>query len=358
MQNGLRRRRVYRSRNDTSGAGRRGVAQAPPCRTGHRSSDRRSWHRCSWHRRSWHRLVRSRRCVSAVACHRCLLNHGTAGGSRSRQRGARRSRRLGVGDFDGCARRRTPRHPRCRRGGRRRNGRRGDRGGRPHRHGDRRGDRHEQRRGGSRRNRARGRRRVRREQNGWRGYGRRRSRFDRRRRRAALGRRLCLRPGGQHGQWIEVALILRGDPQAQMDVRLRELRVAARSDRADRVPLADRCALLRDDRAEVRERHRVTVGRRDGEGFARRWDRAGERDRPRGGRQHGVTRLGTDVDPTVLPGRVRAPGVEHERLQNGAVDRPRPRAGDGRESEHGDGGQEHEQETPDRRGHRHETPPC
>ena len=80
-------------------------------------------------------------------------------------------------------------------------------------------------------------------------------------------------------------------------------------------------------------------------------------DRPRGGRQHGIARVGGDVDSSVLPGRVRGRGVEHERLQNGPLDGPRPGTGDRRESEYRDDKQEHDQETLDRSEHGHEAPP-
>ena len=57
---------------------------------------------------------------------------------------------------------------------------------------------------------------------------------------------------------------------------------------------------------------------------------------PAAGARTACAGVGADVDPAVLPGGVRVRGVEDERLQDRAVDRPRPRAGDRREDEHRD----------------------
>jgi hypothetical protein len=108
-----------------------------------------------------------------------------------------------------------------------------------------------------------------------RGAGRRRGRGcrDGRRRRSDLYRWCGRRRGGsacrQERQRIEVALRLRGDPDAEVDVRLRHVLVAARADHSDGAAFRDRSALRRSDRAEVRQRHRVPVRGRDRHALAR-----------------------------------------------------------------------------------------
>jgi hypothetical protein len=146
--------------------------------------------------------------------------------------------------------------------------------------------------------------------NGLRRSGRRRDR--RCRSRHALRWRPVARR--QHGQRVDVALLLRCDPHSEMHVGLRLLRVAARPDRSGWVALGDRRALVGDDRAQMRQGDDEPVGRSDRDGLARRWDGPGERHRSGRGRQHRPAGVRTDVDPAVLPAAVRARRVENERL--------------------------------------------
>jgi hypothetical protein len=73
----------------------------------------------------------------------------------------------------------------------------------------------------------------------------------------------------QERQRVEVALRLRSDPDAEVDVRQRHVFVATRADDTDGAALRDRRALSRGNRAEMRQRHRVPVRRRDRHALAR-----------------------------------------------------------------------------------------
>ena len=158
--------------------------------------------------------------------------------------------------------------------------------------------------------------------------GRRRRRRDRSRRRGRARR--------QEAERVDIALVLRGDPDTEVDVGLRQLGVATRPDGADDSPLRERSTLLDRDRAEVRERDGIAVERRDRDALAGRRNGAGEGDDARRGREDRRPCLAADVDAAVLPGRVRVRGVERERLQHRAVDRPRPRLRGGHENECGE----------------------
>ncbi len=132
--------------------------------------------------------------------------------------------------------------------------------------------------------------------------------------------------GGQERERVEIPLLLRGPAEAEMDVGLRDLDLAARPDRADPCPFGDRGALGRADRAEVRQRHRVTVGRLDRDALPRGRDRPGEGDRPRGGRDDRRAGVASHVDASMLAGRVRMRRIEDERLEHGTARGPRPGA--------------------------------
>ena len=151
----------------------------------------------------------------------------------------------------------------------------------------------------------------------------------RRRRRLAARRQVCQR--------VEVALRVGGRPEAEVHVSAGDLGGAARTGEADHVPLGEGRAFGCAERAEVRERDREPVGRRDRDRLAGAGDRAGERHRAGGGRTHGLARLGADVDPAVLARRVRVRRIEDERLQDVAAGRPRPGAGAGGQEGRGHG---------------------
>ena len=117
--------------------------------------------------------------------------------------------------------------------------------------------------GGDRASRRRGRRCGRRR-------GRRRGRCDRRRGCHGLrrGRRLRTRRGRrgplrQQTERVDIALLVRGVPDTEMDARDRLLGRPARAHRPDRRALRDGLALRDADRPEVDERHGVAVLRED-----------------------------------------------------------------------------------------------
>jgi hypothetical protein len=136
------------------------------------------------------------------------------------------------------------------------------------------------RRGSSRRSgdRSGWRRRRGRLRRGSRGRGRSRAR-DR-------GRRVAARAHGQESERIEVALLVRGRADPEVDVRRRLLRVAARPDRADDVPLGHGRPLRDGQRAEMGQGHVETAVGRDRRAQARARDGAGEGHRARGRRAH------------------------------------------------------------------------
>jgi hypothetical protein len=131
----------------------------------------------------------------------------------------------------------------------------------------------------------------------------------------------------QQRQRVEIAVVVGGRADPEMDVRHVELRRAARADGADRRPLVDLRALRDRDRAEVRQRHGQRVARQDRHCPAARRDRAGERHGPGDRRRDVGSGRGADVDAAVLPARVRMRRIEGERREHGALDRPRPRPG-------------------------------
>jgi hypothetical protein len=149
------------------------------------------------------------------------------------------------------------------------------------------------------------------------GSGRGRSRSDRRR-----GRRHDR--GRQEPQWVEVALGLGRDTDPKMDVRLRHLGVSRGPCRGHGLTFADRRSFRDGERAEMRERDGVAVGRRDREALARDRDGSGERHRPGRGRDDAGAGLGAEIDAAVLAGCIGMRRVVGERLQHRPVDGPRP----------------------------------
>jgi len=139
--------------------------------------------------------------------------------------------------------------------------------------------------------------------------------------------------GGEQPQWIDVALLVGLETNAEVHVRTGHLGVAGRTDGAYALALGDHLASRNRDRPEVRERHRIPVGRVDRDAPAGGGHRACERDGPGGGRSHGVTLRSRHVDASMLTSRVRMGVVERERLDDGASGRPRPRGSGAREGE-------------------------
>jgi hypothetical protein len=145
-------------------------------------------------------------------------------------------------------------------------------------------------------------------------------------------RRLVHRPRGQQREWVEVAVRIRGQADAEVDVRLIPFGLTARADRGHDVAFLDRGAGRHADRADVHERDRVAVrsANRHAEPFVRHL--AGEGDDAGRGRAEVGARRASDVDPAML-----APGVRivvgRERSQNRSVDWPRPPGRRGAEDE-------------------------
>jgi hypothetical protein len=152
-----------------------------------------------------------------------------------------------------------------------------------------------------------------------------------------LGRRRLLRcaPGRQERQRVDVAVRVRGQADAQIDVRLGPLGLAARADRADDVALGDLGSDRDPDRAEMDERDRVPVLGTDRQAEPLLWKPAGEGDDSGRCGTDVRTGRGADVDPAVLAAGVRIP-IGDERPEHRPVDRPGPGRGPGREHESGE----------------------
>jgi hypothetical protein len=156
-------------------------------------------------------------------------------------------------------------------------------------------------------------------------HGRRRRRGNRRR----IGSRGRIRR--QEPEWVEVAELVGCQTDPEVDVRNGLLGRSARPHRGDGVTLGDGRALRDDERAEMRERHRVAVGGLDREALATRRHEAGEAHRPARRRDDRIAlRRGADVDAAVLARGVRVRLVVRERLEHRPMDRPAPRLRDRR----------------------------
>jgi hypothetical protein len=108
----------------------------------------------------------------------------------------------------------------------------------------------------------------------------------------------------QQRERIDVAVGIRRDPDAEMDVGLGVLGGAARPDRPEGRALRDGLLGSHAERAEVDERDRVAVGRLHRDGSASAGNRAGEADDSCRRREDGRTRRSCDVDAAVLPAGV------------------------------------------------------
>ena len=141
-------------------------------------------------------------------------------------------------------------------------------------------------------------------------------------RRHGCSRRVGSTPRRKQAERIDVGLA-RTDSDAEMDVRDAVLGLARRPDLGDQVSSGHRRSASDPQRAEVRERHLVPVGRRDGHRQPVRGNLACEGHLAGDGRPNGVRVAHGDVDATVLSGSVRVV-TERERAQDDAVDRPAP----------------------------------
>ena len=135
--------------------------------------------------------------------------------------------------------------------------------------------------------------------------------------------RLTDRLRGEQRERIDIPVRVGGQANAEMDVGLSPLGVAARADRADDLPLLDRRSRSHPDRSQVDERDRVAVGRanRQAQALVRKLTDEG------GDAGCGCPNLGAgrrrDVDSAVLSAGVGVPFCD-ERPQHRSVDGPRP----------------------------------
>jgi hypothetical protein len=155
----------------------------------------------------------------------------------------------------------------------------------------------------------------------------------RRRGRRWRGHGVAARSRGRHGrrgrrrkeqQRVEIALRVGGLAHPQMDVRRGQLPLACGIDRPDQVAFGNDNASSDGDGPEVYERHRVSVRRLDRHRLSGDGHGAGKHHRSGGRRNDGCADRGADVDPTVLPRRVRVRVIEGERRQDRAGDGPAP----------------------------------
>lgn len=156
---------------------------------------------------------------------------------------------------------------------------------------------------------------------GHRGGHRSRRRGDRVTCRRRLRRR---RPGGEQRERVEVPVRVGGQPDAEVNIRLRSFGLAARADRPHDLPLDNRRSDRQSDRSQVDEGDRVPAfgADRQAEPFARQ--PAGVGDDPRGWSAHLGSRRSADVDAAVLTARI---GIVrgHEWPEHRPLDRPAPR---------------------------------
>ena len=139
--------------------------------------------------------------------------------------------------------------------------------------------------------------------------------------------RLEHRPRRQHGQRVDIPLLVRRPAQAEVHVGIGQVDHAARADGADDSTLCDVRTARDAGRAEMDERRRVAERRLDRDGLPTRRHRPREADHPVGRRKDPRPCRRAEVDAAMLARGVRMRTVERERAQDRAVDGPRPRRG-------------------------------
>jgi hypothetical protein len=154
------------------------------------------------------------------------------------------------------------------------------------------------------------------------GRSRRRRRYDGWSERRSRGR--CSRRR-QEQQRIDIAVRILGAPDAEVDVWDVVLELSGRTDRADDRPLAHGLAAPNARRAEMRQGHRVPVGRVNRRDFAAHWHGSGERDGAGRRREDRLSGPSANVDSAVLARGVRIV-AEDEFLEYRAFDGPGPRS--------------------------------
>ncbi len=133
-------------------------------------------------------------------------------------------------------------------------------------------------------------------------------------------RRLRLR---QEEERVHIAVRVRGDAHSEIDVRLCELWDPARANRPDDLSLTDGNAPPHRVRPEVQQRDRVAVRGLDRDGLTAPRNRSGERNSSRLWRADRCPGRGPDVDPPMLPRRVRI-RAKREGRQDRPGNRPAP----------------------------------
>jgi hypothetical protein len=163
--------------------------------------------------------------------------------------------------------------------------------------------------------------------------------------RGRSGRRL---PRGQERERVDVSLLLRGDADAEVDVRLGGDGIGARAGEGDDRPLGDGRATGDECGRELEERDGQPVGGLDRQAAAALRQRAGEGDDAGGGSAHLGAGDGADVDAAVVTGDRLGEDREEVGTEHGPVCRPRPAErgrSDGERREH-DRGHEHSSHEP------------
>ncbi len=112
-------------------------------------------------------------------------------------------------------------------------------------------------------------------------------------------------PLGEQQLRVDVPVRVCGQANAEVDVGLGALGIAARPDRPDDFAFVDGSPPTDRDRSQMNERDRVAVLRADREAAAFTGNLAGERDDPGHRSAHLRARRRADVDPPVLPASVR-----------------------------------------------------
>ena len=135
---------------------------------------------------------------------------------------------------------------------------------------------------------------------------------------------------------VDVPVGLARAAHAEVHVRRVVLELAALADRPHLLGLRDGHARRDGERAEVEQRHAVTVGRLDRERASVSGERACEPDGPGGRSEDRLARRACDVDAPMLAGFVLARRNDEGR-QHRTGCRPAPRAGDRRDRERRDG---------------------
>ena len=145
---------------------------------------------------------------------------------------------------------------------------------------------------------------------------------DRRRRNRIVFRRRVLDDG--HGlanrkqsKRIDVSVLLVRPANAEVDRALR-------ADRPHHASLGDGRLGADVERAEMRERNGVAVGRAQAQRQTVSGGRSGVRDDAAYRRENGLARVAADLDAAALTARVRMSGIEGKGAEHRTVDRPRP----------------------------------